>query len=293
MLKMIQPALPDLAAIPLKRTKSSSFNKADTKSQPMVTHKDKTVVASPDGSPAYPQKSSSSTASSSTPRPSRRSTRPNHGTISRLPSPDVEKANGSSHTTNSPDSAFHKNMQSAGFTIVRRRSTQSAPAPQPKQNLQEKRAQAPDHTTGSGSRYNVLLIEELGLDAEDVVSEGTGSDTSPLPVIEPNNTTATTTNKKKNRKTKKPKKRRADIKAPEGLCVAVASDRHDKASGPSTAVPHQEQNAIEEDEGEEKKDERAKGLINTITRPEYLFLILWVVLAEIARRVFDVQIGQG
>ncbi|ETI27271.1 hypothetical protein G647_09954 [Cladophialophora carrionii CBS 160.54] len=285
---MIQPALPDLAAIPFKRTKPSPATKVDSTPQPTITNN--TAFACPDGTAASAPNSYSISTSTSNPQPGLRSTRPEQRATASYPSSSAEKANGSTHTTNLPGSVFNENMQSAGFTIVRRRSTKSAAQPTPNQQEKQKQKQAPEQTTGS--RYNLLAIEEPEAD-NDLVSEATGTDTSPLAIAVPKNTTAT--NKKKSRKPKKNEKGRADTKPAEHLCVSVASDRPGEGSG--TSVPQQEQDAADKDEGEDKEGEGEKtnggrGFLNIMSRPEYLFLIVWVVLAEMARRIFDVKTGQ-
>ncbi|OCT49710.1 hypothetical protein CLCR_07466 [Cladophialophora carrionii] len=287
---MIQPALPDLAAISFKRTKPSPATKVDSTSQPMIT--DKTPVACPDGTAASAPNSYSISTSTSKPQPELRSTRPDQTATTSYPSPGAEKTNRSTHTTNLPESVFNENMQSAGFTIVRRRSTKSAaqPTPDQQEKQKQKQEQVPDHSTGS--RYKLLPIEEPEA-ADDVVSEATGTATSPLVIAEPKSTAAT--KKKKSRKPKKNKKSRADTKVLGCPRVNVASVRHGEGSG--TSVPQQEQNAAEENEGEDKEGEGEKadggrGFLNIISRPEYLFLIVWVVLAEVARRIFDVKTGQ-
>jgi hypothetical protein len=192
-------------------------------------------------------------------------------------SSSAEDADSSSETSNLPQETFREDLQSAGFTMVRQKSSKFAPQATPYE-------EAPT-ATATGSRYSVLAIEEPESDDD---MDCDVPDASPPVIAEKQ----PTNNKKKNRKPKKNKKKRTDIKPPGHGQANAAPNRYVEKFW--NMVQQRKPNAGA------KGGAKAKGnvgggrrLLNIILRPEILILIAWFVLATLVKKIFKIEVGQN
>jgi hypothetical protein len=263
----MQPALPDLASIPPRRIRPSRATKSDP--LPFVT--DKTSILASRSPSVSPEHSRANSFSTSEPQPEFRLTYSTLGAVAHHSSSSAEEADGS------PQETFREDLQSAGFTMVRQKSSKFAPQATPNE-------EAPTATV-TGSRYSVLAIEELESD-DDVNCEA--PDASPLVIAEKQ----PTNNKKKDRKPKKNKKKRTDVKPSGHGHADAAPDRHDEKFW--NMVRQRKPKAAAKGGAKAKENVgRGRRLLNIILRPEILILIAWVVLAALVKRIFKIQVGHN